>query len=717
MRRTNRPSDSKIESIAAILTLTFLIALALPAAQATSGPPTGPLTLTHGDRLAPVLALPRVDLPRVDRIAAVLEDMERERAGLAPRFAIPNDVLLSPETDGAWEKVGNDTRVWRLRIASPGAESLNLGFKRYFMPEGGALFVYDVDFNQVLRAFTAADNADHGELWTPVLLADELVVEVILPKEARNDLILELNAVNVGYRGFGKAGPDKAGSCNVDVVCPEGNPWRDEIPSVGVISTGGYLFCTGVMVNNTAEDQTPYFMTSEHCGIKASNAASLVVYWNFESPSCGQQGGGSLSRWQTGSYWRAGYSASDFTLVELDEAPDPAWDITFAGWYRGATPPAQSVAIHHPNCDEKSISFENDPAMVTSYLGYISPGDGTHIRVIDWDLGTTESGSSGSPLFNESHQMVGQLGGGYAACNNDLSDWYGRFAVSWYGGGSSSRRLLDWLDPGGTGALSVDTLVPGAEFCGNGNCGAGEDPCTCPDDCGAPPATEGTCDDGVDDDCDGLTDCDDGDCGGHPACICDGDGTCDVREDCDNCPADCIGGAGAVCGNGVCEAGDGEDCLSCPADCNGKQGGKPSKRYCCGDGDGVNPVGCGDPRCSAEGLVCSDVPAAPYCCGDAVCEGPEDGFSCEIDCGPPPFCGDGTCDPTEAECTCPGDCGMPPSTETQCGDGVDEDCDGFTDCDDADCEVDPICSCLPRASACTLGSECCSGRCHRGFCK
>jgi len=59
-----------------------------------------------------------------------------------------------------------------------------------------------------------------------------------------------------------------------------------------------------------------------------------------------------------------------------------------------------------------------------------------------------------------------------------------------------------------------------------------------------------------------------------------------------------------ACGNSICEPRAGEDCLSCPADCNGVQGGSPSSRYCCGDGDGQKPVGCSDPRCTANGKSC-----------------------------------------------------------------------------------------------------------------
>ncbi len=56
-----------------------------------------------------------------------------------------------------------------------------------------------------------------------------------------------------------------------------------------------------------------------------------------------------------------------------------------------------------------------------------------------------------------------------------------------------------------------------------------------------------------------------------------------------------------------------------------------------------------------------------------------------------PVCGDDNCDFGEDQCNCPQDCGTPPPTETVCDDGIDEDCDTYTDCDDADCVDDQAC--------------------------
>jgi spore coat protein A len=115
---------------------------------------------------------------------------------------------------------------------------------------------------------------------------------------------------------------------------------------------------------------------------------------------------------------------------------------------------------------------------------------------------------------------------------------------------------------------------------------------------------------------------------------CNTNGVCDPEEDCVGCPADCPSLSGAVCGNNLCEAGNGEDCVSCPQDCAGKQNGAMANQYCCGDGDGTNPVDCSDTRCSTGGNHCRTSIRPDACCGDLMCEGTEDTISCNVDCAP-----------------------------------------------------------------------------------
>ncbi len=441
-------------------TLALVAILALAGSSLAAGPlaqkgPIGPtLSQKSGYSLSSLKTSP------IDEQAARSEDLDRENDGLAPRFAIPQVVSITPETAGTWEDIGSGFQLWRLRVEAPGALSLNFGFTGYELPKGSRLSLYPTDYQGLddergVRIFSEKDNEIHGELWTPVIISDDVVIELLIPTASRQNYTLELTAINRGYRFFGEDLYDKSESCNIDVVCSEGDDWRAEIASVGVISTGGSTFCTGSMLNNTAEDGTPYFLTANHCGIDTSNDQSLVVYWNFQSPTCGQQGGGSLSQFMTGSTFLANNAASDFTLVLMDDPVDPAHNVTFAGWDRSTNDPTSAVAIHHPNTDEKSISFEYDPTSTTTYLQEAVPGDGTHIRITNWDAGTTEPGSSGSPLFDQNHHVVGQLHGGYASCTSATSDWYGRL--------SRSFQYIDgYLDPLSTGAMAIDTYDPNA---------------------------------------------------------------------------------------------------------------------------------------------------------------------------------------------------------------------------------------------------------------
>ncbi|MFQ5463800.1 MAG: trypsin-like peptidase domain-containing protein [Phycisphaerae bacterium] len=454
----------------ALAILTTISSTATSASPPAAGLPevNAPTAVEH--ELKPISSVPRFQAPQVDLEAVAAEDVQREAAGLPPRFAIANTTRLTPSASGSWEELDGETLVWRLRIASPGAVSLNVGFERFRLPPGALLSLYASDLSEIVRPFTDLDNAAHHQLWTPIIRTDEVVVELTILRDSIDDYELELTSVNVGYRRFGPGSDPTAsamsGSCNVDVVCPEGDAWRLEVQSVAVISTGGSAFCTGFMVNNTAVDLRPYFMTANHCGIDSGNAPSLVAYWNYEnswcrppgSPQSGQPGDGMLNQFNTGAFWRAGYAPSDMTLVELDSDPLPEWEISYAGWNNTSADPTMAVAIHHPQTDEKRISFEFDPTTTTTYLQNAIPGDGTHIRIEDWDLGTTEPGSSGSPLFDQDHHVTGQLHGGFASCSSQTSDWYGRFSRSWTGGGTPSSSLSSWLDPSGTGLPFIDTV-------------------------------------------------------------------------------------------------------------------------------------------------------------------------------------------------------------------------------------------------------------------
>jgi len=166
----------------------------------------------------------------------------------------------------------------------------------------------------------------------------------------------------------------------------------------------------------------------------------------------------------SGGTLKAKNSASDFCLVQINSNPPAACNVYYSGWNRTLDNSITGTAygIHHPSGDIKKFSYSTTGASTTTYLNNTVPGDGSHWRITSWSDGTTtEGGSSGSPLYDNNHRIIGQLHGGYAACNNTSSDWYGKFGVSWTGGGSNTTRLSNWLDPGNTGATVLNGYDPG----------------------------------------------------------------------------------------------------------------------------------------------------------------------------------------------------------------------------------------------------------------
>ena len=369
-------------------------------------------------------------------------------------YAVVEDISVNPTSHGYWEDIPGG-EIWRLRVKSAGATDINFGFTKYKMPIGATLHIYDPVSGYYQGPYTAEHNYDHQQLWTPVTPGSVSIIEVFIPNGKRKELSLHLGHVGKGYQDIfnvGLSGIIKQGSCNIDVVCPEGDPWRDEIRSVGIYGLNGGTFCTGTLINNISQDFKPFFLTADHCGLTSENSPSVVAYWNFESPNCGDLDNGSLSQNTSGSMFRADNVGNDMTLIELNAQPLSTYNVHYAGWdARTNIVPNGSVGIHHPSTDEKAISFNDDALTSTSSCIVASEPD-THWRVDNWEQGTTEPGSSGSALFDPStKRLVGYLSGGSASCSNTAGlDCYGKFSVGW------TLGLSNWLDPNGTGALFID---------------------------------------------------------------------------------------------------------------------------------------------------------------------------------------------------------------------------------------------------------------------
>ncbi len=253
-------NDRRFASFFAIFLCTVAPLAATAAAQGDLPRSALPGTLT-------VAEVQRFVLPEVDIEKLLAEDAIREGSGtpVPSRFAANIPAAITPANGGTWEDLADGSKLWRIRIASPGALSLGLTFDRFDLPAGASFWTHDVGGSFVQGPYTSKNRNAAGGLWTAVVLGDELVAELLLPAGTEADIAI--SSINHGYRFFGESAVGstvKRGSCNVNVVCPEGDPWRNQIRSVARFTVSCFdgtssCLCTGQMVNNTAEDNSPYF--------------------------------------------------------------------------------------------------------------------------------------------------------------------------------------------------------------------------------------------------------------------------------------------------------------------------------------------------------------------------------------------------------------------------------------------------------------------------
>jgi lysyl endopeptidase len=415
--------------------------------------------------------IPFERMPEVDVAVLAAEDAITDQYKDQPyRFGYEHEVSLDMSNSGrVTTDQSGERKIWQLGIHCPGALSVSLRFDNFSIPQGGQVYIWSADRTEFIGSFDHRSNKPSGVLATGMVHGEQIVIEYSYPAHYTEIGQLEVGLVVHTYRPFVNSpffedalqemrGPfGDSGACEVNINCPEGDEWQVEKRSVAVIVSGGSGLCSGALVNNTANDGTPYFLTADHCLV--GSVANWIFYFNHESTNC-TGSTGPTNQSISGAELVASNAASDFALLLLDDTPPASYNVQYAGWdATDAETVTAACCIHHPGGDVKKIAYEEDSP-------YHDTGAGAQVWWIDnWEVGVTEGGSSGSPLFDQNHRIIGQLYGGASACNgangNGLFDYYGRFGVSWDNTNNASSRLIDWLDPGNTGTLVMDGYPDG----------------------------------------------------------------------------------------------------------------------------------------------------------------------------------------------------------------------------------------------------------------
>ena len=386
------------------------------------------------------------------------------------RFGKEFVVNYSLKNSGMWTTLDNGDRIWRIRFQSEDAITMNFIFEDFYLPEGGKIYLYNNEKTALLGAYTHQENNSERMLGTWMIDGDDVWIEYLEPKNVQGKGILQIGKVVHGYRSqsqllleFNQKSLNSSGPCNHDVDCPI-NPDLEDFKNhnkwgVAFLQMGGYI-CSGSLINNTTNDGTPYFLTADHCYSGNPATWSFRFKWISPNPICAayqNSTNGPTHFVMSGSQLRARNGQSDFCLVELNNSVPAAWDLVWAGWDRSDNVPSKSWGLHHPSGDIMKVCVdEQSPTKTVS-------GGAVVWRVNSWELGVTEGGSSGSPLYDNNGRIIGQLYGGTAVCQglNPVGwDVYGRFATSWNSGSNASSRLREWLDPSNSGVTVLDPFPP-----------------------------------------------------------------------------------------------------------------------------------------------------------------------------------------------------------------------------------------------------------------
>lgn len=401
------------------------------------------------------------------------KDQKRLQIGIVRSLDTP----LNPLSDSELYTV-TEGYIRIAGIVSEEAVGIRVQFKDMALPPGARVFVYSLSNPDEFHGpYEGRGPTGDGTFWTPAVRGDTAVIEYFTPtkSDSGNNPFSVLSIAHVYTDMFEEKA---AGSCEIDVT----SEWQTVAKSVGRIDfvSGSSLFtCTGTLLNNLANDQTPYFLTANHCINTQSEAQSATVYWNYntgDDPPAGTPTTHGANLLATGE-------SSDFTLLRLTGSLPGG--LFFSGWDSSAfTSTAAGAGIHHPDGSHKRISFGTARQPVSGNC------QGTQCLRVDWSTGVTEPGSSGSGIWIGSPsdpsgpRLIGNLIGGASACGaspSNMWDVYGRFSVTFpsissFLDGSSCVTSLsptgqNFTSSGGTGSFNVNaagscnwTAVPSDSF-------------------------------------------------------------------------------------------------------------------------------------------------------------------------------------------------------------------------------------------------------------
>lgn len=359
------------------------------------------------------------------------------------RFAQKVNVEYSTAHNGEWRNLPNGDRIWLLSIRCENALALSLEFSHLMIPQGATVYLYNGDRSDFAGPFTQRQSRINLPLGTAPIGGNHLILEYYEPFSRRGQGELVISSVARSYRDTNLLPVFPGNDCVL--------PWSTSSTNQSVLSDAvllivtdhGQRVVTGTLVNNTRHDGVPYVLTAIQGLI--GDPGSMVFVQGVKS-GC-NTGEVCWDKFVSGAEIIYQNGQSGIVLLKLLENPRRNWNSYVAGWS------LRDPGLEWYSCIQHAYG---SPMSVARFLGRPEESSWNNfstLRINEWSMGNTFSGSLGSPLFNARGELVGILTGGLNTCSGTQGDHFGSLAQAW-------EYLQPHLDPLSENANTLAGFYP-----------------------------------------------------------------------------------------------------------------------------------------------------------------------------------------------------------------------------------------------------------------